>query len=112
MLDIDFVMTYPCYFLLTEKMNPESVIIRDDLCVCLFTDYDLVESFYKEKYGKHFVIRKIQVIEVKNQPGLVDFLTEKQPELAQENVLYLAIDTSPGKMVGRVLISEFIVDLV
>jgi len=45
-------MTYPAFFLLNEHDAPDLVEIDGRLCVCLFTDVDLVQTFYRDKYGK------------------------------------------------------------
>ena len=108
MPDIDFVMTYPCFFLLNENGNPESVIIDGLYCLCLFTDFDLVESFYKSKYGNHFVTKEIDALRCDDRGKLVSFLREEKSNLAEQNVQHLAIDTTPGKMTMCVDIQEFI----
>lgn len=41
----DFVVTYPAFFLLNDHDAPEIVEIDGKLCVCLFTDVDLVQTF-------------------------------------------------------------------
>lgn len=47
----DFVMTYPAFFPLNEHGAPELVDTGEKLCVCLFTDADLVGTFYRDKHG-------------------------------------------------------------
>jgi len=108
MPDIDFVMTYPCYFLLTEGGNPESVTSEGDRCVCLFTDRDLVESFYKEKYGDNFRSRAINVLTFESKEALINTLCAWEPQLSAQDVSCVAIDATPGRLVGRVLIRDFL----
>jgi len=111
MSEIDFAMTYPCYFLLTKRGNPETVISEGVRCVCLFTDSDLIEPFYKDKYGNAIEAVEIEVMPIENRESLLTMLREIEIELAEQNVYFLAIDVTPNKMVGRVLIRKFIEDL-
>ena len=106
-----FAMTYPCYFLLTEEGNPESLVSEGDRCICLFTDRDLAESWYKAKYGDNFAIQRIQVIVCRSEEPLINNLREWQKKLSAQKVFHLAIDATPRKLVARVLISEFIKEI-
>jgi hypothetical protein len=108
MPDVDFAMSYPCHFLLTASGNPESITSDGHRCICLFTDRDLVESFYRDKYGGDVVSRTIEVFTCDDREALLGTLREWAPPLADQGVFHLAIDVSPGKMVGRVPITEFI----
>lgn len=40
MPNVDFEMTYPCYFLHNAAGNPEVVQVDGNTCLCLFTDQD------------------------------------------------------------------------
>lgn len=111
MPEVDFLMTYPCYFLLTEKENPESVVIDGERCICLFTDIHLVEPFYKDKHGDNFATRQIQTWTMTERIGLLKTLKDWQPELAPQNVTHVAIDATPGKQTSYVTIAELIEDL-
>jgi hypothetical protein len=108
MPDVDFAMTYPCYFLLTGAGNPESVTFEGDRCICMFTDRDLVESFYKGTYGDNFTSRTIEVLTCDCKEALINTLCSWKPQLTAQDVFYLAIDATPGRLVGRVLIREFV----
>lgn len=112
MPDIDFVMTYPCYFLLTAEGNLTTIIIDSNTCLCLFTDNDILKTFYREKFGSSTEDREISVVECLGYDGLIETLKEHEAELALHNVFHLAIDPTLGKMVGYVLIREFIEQLV
>ncbi len=106
MPDVDFAMSYPCFFLLTERGNPESVISDGDHCICLFTDRDNGEKFYKGHYGDNFVTRTVEVIEMPNRLRLLARLRELEPQLAVQNVCHVAIDPTPGKFIARVTFAE------
>ena len=111
MPDIDFVMTYPCYFLLTQAGNPEALLVDGNKCVCLFTDRDLVESFYKDKYGDDFVSRTIEAFTCNCKDALLNTLREWEQQLAARGVSWLALDATPRKMVGTVRIHEFVEEI-
>ncbi len=106
--DVDFVMTYPCYLLLRSNAHPGSVVSRGDHCICLFTDRDLVETFYKGAYGDNSAGRSIEVITMPDKPGLLEMLHSVESELADQGFSHLALDATPGKRIACVLIREFI----
>jgi hypothetical protein len=96
MSDAEFVMTYPCYFPLTDEGNPVLVQIDDALCICLFTDRRLLEAFHREKHrGKDK--RTVKMIAMKSATELLAFLRNSESEFAKEGCGFVAIDVSPGK---------------
>lgn len=111
MPEIDFVMTYPCYLLLTERENPETIIVDNEGCLCLFTDIHLVEQFYKGKYGDNFETRQIQTCTIPDRVALTKILRESQSELASQGCNSIAIDATPNRMVGYVAMDEFIAEI-
>ena len=96
MLEGSFVMTYPCFFLLTKEGNPELVDIDDAHCVCLFTDRHLVEEFHRHKYGTGGW-HSLETFSIKDHGELLHVLQDWEPEFAKEGVTFIAIDVSPGK---------------
>jgi hypothetical protein len=111
MPEVDFAMTYPCHFLLTEQGNPESVVIDGEKCICLFTDRDLVERFYKDKYGDMFATRTIEVLTLPERLALIQTIRDWQTQLAPQGCSHVAIDTSPGKVAAYVTFAELLKDL-
>lgn len=110
MPEVDFVMTYPCYFLLTEAGNPEAVVIDGEQCLCLFTDSDLLEPFYKEKYRESIAPRQVRTWTMSNRLELLSTLKDFQTQLAP-GVVHVAIDASPRKRTIYVRFNELIKDL-
>lgn len=108
MPDVDFVMTFPCYFLQTERGNIESVVVNGDTCICLFTDSDILETWYQEKYSANFIPRTADVVKILNIGELRGTLEEIHPQLVAQDVYHLVIDPTPGKLVGQVTIREFL----
>jgi hypothetical protein len=107
MPEFDFVMTYPCYFLLTKHSNPETVIVDENLCLCLFTDIHLVEQFYHEKYGNDGFTLEIETCTIPDCATLTQILRECQSELAQQGCTSIAIDASRHRMVGYFSLDDF-----
>src|SRR5689334_21843353 len=108
MPDVDFVMPYPCYFLLDKLSNPEFVIVGELRCLCLFTDKDLVERFYKEKYGANFATREISAATMPTAAILIETMKKWQEQLALEGCMHVAIDPGGGKQVMYVTIVELL----
>lgn len=101
MSDTDFVMTYPCFFLLNEHGAPDIVQIDDALCVCLFTDSDTVQGFFQDKYGKTDAGPKVLVM--KSPADLVYMLKQWQAVFEHDGIHCVAFDVGPKKhpMYGR-----------
>jgi len=74
MPDSDFVMMNPAFFLVNEHEAPDIVEIDGQLCVCFFTDVDLVQTFYRDKYGKGH--EHAQLIVMKSRPELLQTLKQ------------------------------------
>jgi hypothetical protein len=106
----DFVMTYPAFFLLNEHDTPEIVDIDDNICLCLFTDVDLLQSFYREKHGKGD--EHVQVIAAHSRAELLQILKEWQPIFATDGIRFVGFDVSPwrrpmyGELVGFIAFLE------
>lgn len=112
MPEVDFVMTYPCYFLHNASGNPEVVTIDGNACLCLFTDQDLVERFYKHHYGTNYVTRTIETSRVDTQPNLIALLKAWKAEYGEQGCRHIAIDATPNRQVGYVEFGELIAELV
>jgi hypothetical protein len=107
MPDIDFAMSYPCYFLERDDGGLEDVLIDGKHCLCLFTDDDILKSFYKAKHGVSPLDRTITTIECQDYDQLMACLDGFEEDFAKPNCNFLAIDPTAGKMAGYVEIGEF-----
>lgn len=102
----DFVMTYPAFFLLNEHDAPDLVEIDGRLCVCLFTDVDLVQTFYRDKYGKGH--EHAQVIVAKSRTELLQIVKQWQPVFEHDAIRFVAFDVSPRRRPMYGELAEFI----
>jgi hypothetical protein len=91
----DFAITYPAFFLLNEHDVPELVEIDGNLCVCLFTDVDLVRTFYRDKHGKGPA--NAQAIVMHSWSELLQFVKQWQPAFEQDGIRFVAFDVSPRR---------------
>ena len=108
MPEIDFAMTYPCYFLLKQNGEPDWIVSESGCCICLFTDWHLAETFYKDRYGVDLATRPTAVMIFENQKNLTTTLAQSERQLAETGLRHLAIDATPKKPVATSLIRDFI----
>jgi len=106
--DVDFAMPYPCYFLMTKKRKIEQLVSEGEKCICLFTDHDTLECWYQEKYGANFTTRTVEVVECVAREQLICLLKGIRPQMVANEIEHIAIDPTPGKLVGRVTIDELL----
>lgn len=95
MSDSEFVMTYPCFFVVNEHGAPDIVQIDDALCVCLFTDSDTVQGFHQDKYGTTDAGPKVFVM--KSPADLIHMLREWQTVFEHDGIRFVAFDVTPQK---------------
>jgi hypothetical protein len=107
MPEFDFVMTYP-YFLLAKRSNPETVIVDENLCLCLFTDIHLVDQFYHDKHGNDGFTLGMETCTMPDCATLKQILRECPSELAQQGCTSIAIDASRHRIVGYFSMEDFI----
>jgi len=99
---------YPCFFLLNENGNPEIAEIDGKLALCVFTDQDTIDAFYKQKYGVEFETRAVKLHRFSNRSQLVGMLTEAERRLARQRCLHLAFDPVPESEAHYASIREFV----
>ena len=102
----DFVMTYTGFFLLNDHDAPELVEIDGKLCVCFFTDTELVATFYRDKHGKG--AEHAQVIAAHSRAELLQILGQWQPVFDNDGIRFVAFDVSPRRRPMYGELGEFI----
>ncbi|MCE9607908.1 MAG: hypothetical protein K8U03_23740 [Planctomycetia bacterium] len=91
----DFVMTYPAFFLLNEHDAPELVEIDGKLCVCLFTDTDLVATFYRDMHDHGAT--QAHLIAAHSRVELLQILGQWRPVFESDGIRFVAFDVSPRR---------------
>jgi hypothetical protein len=114
--DIDFVMTYPCYFLYSEDHTSlQCNTVNNHECLCLFTSEIAVQRFQQAKnlhlHGPEHVDLEVAVDPVADYDGLIGRLKSGEADLAKCGIRHLAIDPVPGQLVLYIEIREFIEQL-
>ena len=113
--DIDFVMTYPCYFLFGESGGLQCNTVDGKECLCLFTSKETVQRFHQilqhQLHGPHLEFLMASVDECPDYDGLMDRLKSGEAELAASGIGHIVIDPVPGRPVCYAPIRDFIEQL-
>jgi hypothetical protein len=115
MLDIDFVMTYPCYFLCGDGGGLVCITVDNADCLCLFTDTDVLRNFHQDMQSKQedykpFAL-EVSFVTCHTYGELMERLTCAEADLETSGIHFLAIDPTPGKPILYTAIREFIEQL-
>jgi hypothetical protein len=110
MPDEPFVMTYPCFLAMTKEGSPELVEIDGNLCLCLFTDSELVKAFHQGKYRGQ-PRQAVRVSPLKTAAELIGFLRDNERAFAGQDCRHVAINVSPGKPPMYATLWELIAEL-
>ena len=110
--DVEFQMSYPCYFLCGDRGGLVCITVDFVTCLCLFTDTDTLRTFQQDQPQKQqddlaFPL-EIACVTCHTQDELIDRLTDVEEELAESGIHHLAINPAPGEPVAYVTIREFI----
>jgi hypothetical protein len=94
--DIEFEMTYPCYFLCGERGGLVCITVDFVTCLCLFTDPKKLKTFQEEQVRSHpddiaFPL-EIAFAACHTRDELVDRLDAAETELASAGVHHVAIN--------------------
>ncbi len=111
MPDIDeSEISYPCYLLHDDDGELASIetLQNDHICICLFTDAELLRDFWLDRNGEDSAAWDMEVTEYLSRDKLLDDLKSAQAELAEEGVHYIAFDPEPGRRVNYITIRHFI----
>src|SRR3954452_22305347 len=94
--DFEFNFTYPAYIVLIDQRTPQHVMMKDDWCLCIFTDKDLAERFVEKYYPPDKLPTNIEYVRHSGPRDLLRSLVQNEPGLTKEGVRHLAIDVTPG----------------
>lgn len=103
--DQEFTMPYPCFLVGSESGSFTTIDVDGEQCLCLFTDEDLANS-YGEEVGSAVVLTPFQTPD-----ELLHSLEILEPQLREDGILHVAIDSAPGKRTPFVLTTELIAEL-
>jgi hypothetical protein len=111
MADTEFVLTYPCFFLLSQRGQFTTVLVEERRSVALFTDEGLVRRFCQLQAEHGPDSTSLDVIKCIMEQGLVGILIENETAWAQHQILHLAIDPTKKGLRGFVQIRKCIEQL-
>lgn len=104
----DYLMTYPCFILMNEGV-PTAILVEGELCICLFTDRDLVNQFYMAQMPNPLPGKSIvEVAEASDRKLLIHILKTWKPGFVECKITRVAVDPTPGRMVRTARIDDFI----
>ena len=110
--DVEFEMTYPCYFLYAEGGGLQCNTVDGHECLCLFTSAPIVQRFHTammtQHHGSQHGWREVAVDTVDDYGGLIDRLKSGEADLAASGIRHIVIDPSPGYPVMYTTVRDFI----
>src|SRR5689334_4592214 len=92
----DFAMTYPCFVLLDAAGNVEAWQVDERRCLCLFTDENAVEAFFRAKHPGS-PAHSAQTLRCHAAPGLLKLLRQWRSGLEAQDVREVALDPLPDR---------------
>ena len=111
----DFVMTYPCYFLLGDGGGLQCNVVDGKDCLCLFTSLEKLTHFrttmLEQKRPPTTGGLQVGIDTCHNYDELISRLKSGVSELEAAGINYLAIDPVQGQRVLYCAIRDFIEDL-
>jgi hypothetical protein len=109
--EVDFHMTYPCYFLCGDRGGLVCITVSFVTCLCLFTNLKALQSFQQEqRRQQHDSIAfplEDSFVACHTRNELIDRLNAAESELALSGVHNLAINPEPGQPIAYITIGEF-----
>lgn len=113
--DVEFRMTYPCYFLCGERGGLVCVTVDCVTCLCMFTDAARLQAFQEDRVARQqddiaFPL-EVAFATCHSYDELIDRLTKAESELAASGIHHLAINPAPGEPAAYITIREFIAAL-
>jgi hypothetical protein len=113
--DVEFEMTYPCYFLYAEGGGLQCNTVDGHECLCLFTSAPMVQRFHTammtQHHGPQHGWREVAVDTVNDYDGLIDRLKSGEADMAASGIRHIVIDPSPGYPVMYTSVRDFIEQL-
>jgi hypothetical protein len=110
--DVEFRMTYPCYFLCGDRGGLVCITVDFVTCLCMFTDAAKLQAFRQDQAARRqsdiaFPL-EVAFAVCHNYDELIDRLTTAESELAATGIQHLAINPAPGEPAAYITIREFI----
>jgi len=110
--EVEFQMTYPCYFLCGDRGGLVCITVNFVTCLCLFTELAKLHAFQQSQPTNAppdlaFPL-EVAFATCHNASELIDRLNAAEKELAASKVDHLAINPSPGEPVPYISIRAFI----
>ncbi|HEX3599536.1 MAG TPA: hypothetical protein VHU84_05300 [Lacipirellulaceae bacterium] len=110
--EVEFQMTYPCYFLCGDRGGLVCITVNFVTCLCLFTELAKLQSFQQSQPTNappDFAFPlEVAFATCQNASELIDRLSAAEKELAASKVAHLAINPRPGEPVPYISIRAFI----
>ena len=110
--DVEFRMTYPCYFLCGDRGGLECITVNVVTCLCMFTDAAKLQAFQEDQLSRQkseiAFPMEVAFAACRNYDELVDRLTTAESELAAAGIHHLPINPVPGEPAAYISIREFI----
>jgi hypothetical protein len=110
--DVEFRMTYPCYFLCGDGGGLVCITVDFVTCLCMFTDAAKLQAFQQDQVARQpsdiAFPQEVAFAACRNYDELIDRLTTAESELAASGIHHLAINPAPGEPAGYISIREFI----
>ena len=93
----DFLLTYPCYFVLRPNGWPDTVRTLQGKALSLFTDDDLAERYCRAKRDAILArggdkVSEFQLVGFEHAEALLANLLKNTAAFAERGIAYLAID--------------------
>ena len=110
--EVEFQMTYPCYFLCGDRGGLVCITVNFVTCLCLFTELAKLHAFQQSQPTNAppdlaFPL-EVAFATCHYASELIDRLNTAEKELATSKVDHLAINPSPGEPVPYISIRAFI----
>jgi hypothetical protein len=113
--EVEFQMTYPCYFLCGDRGGLVCITVNAVTCLCLFTQLGKLHAFQQAQSTNASSDvaspREVAFATCDNAEQLVDRLKAAEIELAASKVGHLAINPTSGEPVAYISIRDFIAAL-
>lgn len=112
--DIEFQMTYPCYFLCGDRGGLVCITVNSVTCLCLFTEMTKLHAFQRDQQDEQAgpaATSQVAFAACDNVDELVKRLRAAETELAASKVDHLAINPVAGEPVPYISIHDFIAAL-
>jgi hypothetical protein len=113
--EVEFRMTYPCYFLCGDRGGLVCIAVESVTCLCLFTQLGKLNTFQQAQSAGSspdlaFPL-EVTFATCDNAEELIDRLKTAEVELAASKVSHLAINPAPGQPIAYISIHDFIAAL-